>query len=97
MYTFKRQCQEDSSIFLGDDVTSIVLNTKGTVGDINEELKQVLRYMDVQLPTGEFANRLNKFVKYVKINEKWRVDYMTMAMKYKRKKKLLFLQTTSSL
>ena len=63
MYTFKRQCQEDSSIFLGDDAVSIVLNTKGTVGEINKELKGALSYMNGEQPTSEYADRLNKSVK----------------------------------
>ena len=88
MYTFKRQCQEDNSIFLGDDAVSIVLNTKGTVGEINEELKGALKYIDGEQPTSEYANRLNKSVENVKANEKWRRDYMTMNMKIKEENKV---------
>ena len=91
IYTFKRQCQEDSSIFLGDDAVSIVLNTKGTVGEINEELKGALKYIDGEQPTSEYANRLNKSVENVKANEKWRRDYMTMAMKIKEENEIVVL------
>ena len=88
MYTFKRQCQEDNSVFLGDDAVSIVLNTKGTVGEINEELKGALKYIDGEQPTSEYADRLSKSVENVKANEKWRRDYMTMAMKIKEENKI---------
>lgn len=81
MYTFRRQCQEDSSIFLGDEAVSVVLNTQGTVGDINEELKDALHYMAGQTPTGRFASDLDKAVKEIKENNEWRADYMTYAMK----------------
>ena len=91
IYTFKRQCQEDSSIFLGDDAVSIVLNTKGTVGEINEELKGALKYIDGEQPTSEYANRLNRSVENVKANEKWRRDYMTMAMKIKEENEIVDL------
>ena len=37
MYTFKRQCQEDSSVYLNDEAVTIVLNTQGTTGDIDDE------------------------------------------------------------
>ncbi len=91
MYTFKRQCQEDSSVFLGDDAVSIVLNTKGTVGEINEELRGALKYIDGEQPTSDYADRLNKSVENVKANEKWRVDYMTMAMKIKEREEIVDL------
>ena len=45
MYTFKKQCQEDSTVLLNDDEVSIVLNTNGKYGDIDDELKDALHYM----------------------------------------------------
>ena len=96
MYTFKRQCQEDSSVFLGDDAVSIVLNTKGTVGEINEELKGALKYIDGEQPTSDYADRLNKSVENVKANEKWRRDYMTFAMKVKEENEVAVLANNIS-
>lgn len=97
MYTFKRQCQEDNSIFLGDDAVSIVLNTKGTVGEINEELKGALKYIDGEQPTSDYANQLDKTVRNVKINEKWRRDYMTLAMKLTEDRKVTVLANNITL
>ena len=82
MYTFKGQCQEDSSVYLDDGTLSVVLYINGSVGEINEELKAALKYMAGQTPpVGTYADNLDKAVKKVKINEKWRRDYMTLAMK----------------
>ena len=82
MYTFKGQCQEDSSVYLDDGTLSVVLYINGSVGEINEELKAALKYMAGQAPPeGSYADNLDKAVKKVKINEKWRRDYMTLAMK----------------
>ena len=82
MYTFKGQCQEDSSVYLDDDTLSVVLYINGSVGNINDELKATLQYMAGKIPPkGSYADNLDKAVKKVKINEKWRRDYMTMAMK----------------
>ena len=82
MYTFKGQCQEDSSVYLDDGTLSVVLYINGSVGEINEELKAALKYMAGQAPPeGTYADNLDKAVKKVKINEKWRRDYMTLAMK----------------
>lgn len=81
MYTFRSQCQEDRSVFLGDETTSIILNINGSIGEINEELKNVLGYMAGHDPSGGYAERLENAVKEVKINEKWRREYMTLAMR----------------
>ena len=83
MYTFKRQCQEDSSVFLGDEAVSIVLNTNGKVGEINPELRDALHYMAGQAPTGKFAKDLDEAVSKVKSDEKWRKGYMTYAVRIK--------------
>ena len=81
MYTFKGQCQEDNSVYLDDGTLSVVLYINGSVGEINEELKAALKYMAGQAPPkGTYADNLDKAVKKVKINEKWRRDYMTLAM-----------------
>ena len=64
---------------------------KGIVGEINEELKGALKYIDGEQPTSEYANRQNKSVENVKANEKWRRDYMTMAMKIKEENKVAVL------
>lgn len=80
MYTFRKQCQEDSSVFLNDDEVSVILNTNGRYGDINDELKDTLHYMAGQEPTGEFAKELDAAVREVKQSNEWRVDYMTYAM-----------------
>ena len=83
MYTFKRQCQEDNSVFLGDEAVSIVLNTNGKIGEINSELRDALHYMAGQAPMGKFAKDLDDAVHKVKSDEKWRNGYMTYAVKLK--------------
>ena len=92
MYTFKNQYQEDSSIYLKDETTAIVLNTTGTVGEINEELKSVLRYMSGSKPAGGYAEVLDNAVTAVKGNEKWRQDYMTLAMKLDEEREVARLE-----
>ena len=81
MYTFKRQCQEDASVYLNDEAITIVLNTQGTVGDIDDELRNALRYMAGQTPTGKYATDLDKAVKEVKESDEWRAGYMNYTVK----------------
>ena len=88
MYTFVNQCQEDGSVYLDDETTSIILNVNGTVGEINEELKGALRYMAGQTPSGNYAEALDAAVKEARINNKWRRDYMSIALKFREYEKL---------
>lgn len=78
VYTFENRCREDNSIALGDDAVKLVLNTKGTVGEINGELKALLRYMDGMEPDSEYTKDLNQAVTEVKADEEWRREFMVM-------------------
>ena len=83
MYTFKYQCQEDASVYLNDDAITVVLNTYGTIGDIDDELRNALRYMAGQMPIGKYATDLDKAVKEVKESDEWRAGYMNYTVKLK--------------
>ena len=72
-------------------------NSDGSVGEINKELKETLKYMAGQTPPeGTYADNLDKAVKNVKINEKWRRDYMTMAMKIDEERDIAELKKSVS-
>lgn len=83
IYTFENRCLQDYEIGLGDETTKIILNTKGTMNDISPEMKRLLNYIDGQEASDEFTRELETAVRYVKKNEKWRVNYMTLEMRYK--------------
>ena len=74
VYTFENRCREDLEIALGDDATKIILNTKGTVGEISE----LLRFMDGMEPGSEYTKDLDRAVEEVKADEKWRREFMVM-------------------
>ena len=76
IYTFRNRCDEDYSIVLRDEAAKIIINTKGTIGDISDELKAVIQYMDSGSATTEYTKSLDKEVASVKANEKFRRDYM---------------------
>ncbi len=83
IYTFENRCTQDLRIRLGDDATKIILNTKGTMNDITPEMKQVLDFIDGKGASDEYTRALEKEVESVRKNEKWRLDYMTLQMKYR--------------
>ena len=63
-YTFQNLCLEDNSIILDDEAKRIVLNTKGIMQDLSEELLEFLQY--VENSTDETAkNSKGNLVKYI--------------------------------
>ena len=72
---------ENASIRFGDETVKVVLNTKGTIGDIDEELRNALHYIGGEKPRGKLANLLDAGVKEVKNSEEWRREYMTLFMR----------------
>ena len=56
----------------------MIVNTKGTEGEISDELKEVIRYLDDGTVSGNYSRELNAAVNAVKTNEDRRLEYMTM-------------------
>ena len=78
VYTFENHCREDLSIALGDEATKIILNTKGSVGEISDELRDLLRYMDGLAPDSAYTKELDRAIAEVRTDEKWRREYMVL-------------------
>ena len=81
IYTFDQTAREDRSVLLDDEAIKIVLNTKGTIGDISDDLKETLRYMDGHMPATEYTKELDSAVEAVKTSEEWRREYMTLFLR----------------
>ena len=84
IYTFENRCKENLSLSLGDESVKIFLNTRGTMDDVDEEMKEFLAY--VEDTTDRFAARaksplirqIHRKVIEVKQNPKMEVEYMTL-------------------
>ena len=85
IYTFENRCIQNPELDLGDDTTKIILNTKGTIDDVTPEMKKLLDFIDGKEPEDDFTRELDKAVQFVRKNEKWRLDYMTLQMNYQEK------------
>jgi predicted transposase/invertase (TIGR01784 family) len=86
MYTFENICLEDPSIKLGDETTKVFLNAASEAKDIPPQLKEFFDYMLTQKPTGSLTERIDKNVRSVATNEKWRLEYMTLEMKMREER-----------
>ena len=78
VYTFENRCIEDTDLAFGDETLKVIVNTKGTVGKISSELKEVLLYLDEGKATGEYTKQLDDAVRLVKSSEERRHEYMVM-------------------
>ena len=86
MYTFENICIQDPKIKLGDDTTKVFLNVSSKADDIPPQLKEFFDYMMTQKPTGSLTERIEKNVRSVATNEKWRSEYMTLEMKIREER-----------
>ncbi len=78
IYKFKNYCVQAPDLCLDDGSTKIFLNTKGYVGEINDNLKKFLEYVDGKDPgDDDLLNRFDKAVKEARKSETWRGEYMT--------------------
>ena len=75
IYTFREFCQQDFSIALNDGSTKIFLNTTGTEDDVNKDVKNFLDYIAGNHIDSPMISELDKTVRQVKSNEKWRLEY----------------------
>ena len=83
-YTFENVCLEDNSIKLNDDTNKIILNTKGIMSDLSEELIGFLNYIEhstdetAKMAKGTLVKNIHKRVKKVKNDTEIEVEFMTL-------------------
>ena len=86
MYTFENICIEKPEIRLGDDSTKVFLNATSKAKDIPPQLREFFDYLMTRKTTGELTSRIERGVRSVASNEKWRSEYMTLEMKIREER-----------
>ena len=81
IYTFQNRCDQNYELLFGDDAIKVVVNTKGTKGEISPELKEAIIYLDREEVTGPYSKELDDAVNELKSNEERGQEYM-MLMTY---------------
>lgn len=84
IYSFENICRENTMITLGDETTKIFLNTRGTMDDIDHNMKEFLTY--VENSTDAFAAKtssllikeIHQKVTEIKQSREMEVEYMTL-------------------
>ena len=83
-YTFKSICEEDRDLPLGDGRCIMFLNTKGSVGDLDNDMDAFFDYLNggvSSIGTGkdsgsEFVEMVDNYVLDINGDEDWRQGYM---------------------
>ncbi|MGN0154001.1 MAG: Rpn family recombination-promoting nuclease/putative transposase [Lachnospiraceae bacterium] len=78
LYSFQNMCKQLPSLALGDGTEKIFVNTKGYLGEVDEEFRQVMKIFNGMEANGAFAEALQQEVIRVRSSEKWRREYMTL-------------------
>lgn len=84
IYTFENTCQENPSVLLGDETSKIFLNTKGSIDDVDDEMKEFLYYIEnttdacARQAKHSLVKELHKKVTELKYNKEVEVEYMTL-------------------
>ena len=82
IYTFENFCKENREIALQDEAKKVILNTKGTMDDVSDEMRDFLKYVEsstadmATISNGSLTRHIHDIVEKVKIER--RVDYMTL-------------------
>lgn len=83
-YSFETVCKEDNNIKLKDDTNKIILNTKGVIRDLSDELIEFLNYVEhsdektAENAKGALVKNVHKRVTKVKNDASVEVEFMTL-------------------
>ena len=78
VYTFKKRCLENLELELSDEATTMILNTKGTHGDISKDIKSFYDYVNNHIVTTDFTKQIDDEISYLKLDTKVRREFMLM-------------------
>ena len=78
VYTFKKRCLENLELELSDEATTMLLNTKGTHGDISKDIKSFYDYVNNHIVTTDFTKQIDDEISYLKLDTKVRREFMLM-------------------
>ena len=78
IYTFKKRCLENLELELPDEATTMILNTKGTHGDISKDIKSFYDYVNNHIVTTDFTKQIDDEISYLKLDTKVRREFMLM-------------------
>ncbi len=77
VYTFENTCAENPEIKMNDGTHKIFFNAKKYDTMKSEELKSFFKYLCGKEPASSFSEKISAIVERIKMNARWRHEYMT--------------------
>lgn len=87
VYHFSMRDSENPEIILGDKTHTILYNISEYAKLKESERKNFFSYLMGGRPCSSFTSKTDERLQVVKNNEDWRIDYMTLEMKFKEREK----------
>ena len=82
VFTFRNICEEDASVELNDEAVTVIVNAAGSREGLSEQMRSFLDYIETSEVSDKLTGLLNREVETARRSEKWRLEYMTLGMKY---------------
>ena len=80
VYTFTNRCHECEGLELGDETCKIILNSGGTVGEVDEDIDNFLSYVNGRAAEGAFTQEVASEVERIKRHDEIRREYMSLRL-----------------
>ena len=80
-YTFNTICNEDNSLKLDDGTSKVILTTKGTLNDVNQNVRNFLDFVDGLPVKDTWVDKIRDLITKLKQDEREKANYMTFQMK----------------
>lgn len=77
VYTFENSCAENPEIKMNDGTHKIFFNAKKYDTMKSDELSSFFKYLCGKEPTSGFSEKISAIVKRIKMNARWRHEFMT--------------------
>lgn len=87
LYSFQNQCDQDKDLLLNDGTHKVFLNTRGTQNDVDEEINEILAYIEnsteqtAKKSKSELVQKIHSKVEIIRENEESEVEFMTYMQK----------------
>ena len=65
-YTFSNKCDEVDGLEYGDETTKIIINTKGSVGNVSEDFKKFIKAVNGEFDTTEYSAKIKSELEKIK-------------------------------
>ena len=82
LYTFENRCSQDLDLLLEDGTVKVFLNASGTANDVSPQLADFLNYLIQKKGESPLVKKIDAEVKKARAHEEWKVEYMTLQMKF---------------